>query len=959
MPPPFVVPIRDLLRDLESEPRLAPQIEALRVLPERPARHGDWPAALHPDLIAAAARLGVERLYSHQSLAVGAALEGRHVVTVAATASGKSLAYLLPLLDTLRRRPEARALLLFPTKALARDQLAVLEAWDAALPAAGFRPAAYDGDTPRGARSQIRREARIVVSNPDMLHAGILPQHASWASFLGGLSDLVLDEMHVYRGIFGSHVANVIRRLRRVARFHATMQGADPTRPPGAGAAGPEVADAGRPGSPGRPRFAFSSATIANPAELAERLVGAAVTVIDADGAPRGRRSFLIYNPPVVDPVLNLRRSAVLESEALARRCLAAGVQTIVFARSRQSAELLLRYLDEGLAREGLRPAPGDAMPLVRGYRGGYMAGERRAIEAALREGRLRGVVATNALELGVDIGQLDACVMSGYPGSIASTWQQAGRAGRRAGESLAILVAGASPIDQFIARHPDYLFEGSPEHARIAPDNLLILLDHLRCAAFELPFDAAEASRPFGADPGDPPVLPATRAEPSGSGPAIDAAHADAPGIDGATAAGPDVGVPAAPTVAELLAVLEAQGLLQRSGDTWYWMADERPAERVGLRGAGADAVAIVLGPPPLGGAAGPARLRPIPTDGGDPEAAGRPPAAEVLGTVERSSAPLMLHPGAVYLHEGSSYVVESLDLDEGRAYVQASDGSLYTRASSHVEIQPLRHFAERRASGVDLAQGELDVRSRATGYRRIRFRTHETLGWGDIDLPEQRHVAGGYWFTLRDETVERLRALGRWHHDPVRDRGPSWPRQALRARERDGRRCRLCNAPERADRAHDVHHIRPFRDFGWQKGLNERHLEANDLDNLITLCKACHRSAERCLGLHGGLQGLGHALGHVAPLFLMCDAGDLGVKTESHAAWSKRPTVVVFERAAAGVGFGEALFELHERLIAATGALVEGCPCPAGCPACVGPAAGGLVDAKSQVLAVLAALR
>ncbi len=978
MPQPFRLTLADLARQLESEPRFASQIEALRELPAREARYGPWPEELHPDLRPAAAQLGIERLYRHQSLAVAAALQGEHVATVAGTASGKSLAYLLPMLDGLLRRPEARALLLFPTKALARDQLAVLQAWDALLPDAGLKPAAYDGDTPQNARRTIRRESRVIVSNPDMLHAGILPRHADWADFLGGLSDLVLDEMHVYRGIFGSHVANLLRRLRRLTRFHAEpwRGGAEEgDREPGSDWAsvsggssesrGPEefggVGECGnarvsrRFGRPGRPRLSFGSATIANPGQLASWLAGAPVTVVDDDGAPRGPKRFFIYNPPLVDEELNLRRSAILEAETLARRCLAAGVQTIVFARTRQTAELVLRYLGEGLGKEGWKAEPEDGMPLVRGYRGGYTAGERREIEAALREGRLRGVVATNALELGIDIGQLDACVMVGYPGSIASTWQQAGRAGRRGEEALAILVASASPIDQFIARHPDYLFEGSPEHARIDPDHLLLLLDHLRCAAFELPFDADEAARPFGVDPD----LEVDDVEPESD------EDPDAMlGSDSDSAASRTGDPP--PTAGELLAVLEARGELQRVGAAWHWMSGSYPAESVSLRSAGPQAVAIVrldaeaeergLGDASSSMSELRSALRSV--RAGQVAGTGRTSREEVLGTVEYASAPLMLHPGAVYLHDGACYQVETLDLEAGRAHVRQTDGSIYTRASSQVDIRPLRVFAERKAKGVEMAQGELEVRTRATGYRRIRFRTHETLGWGEIDLPEQEHVAGGYWFALTEETVEELRAMGRWKHDPVRDRGPSWARQAELARERDGRRCRICNAPEREGRAHDVHHIRPFREFGWIPGRNENHRLANELDNLISLCKGCHSRAERALGLHGGLQGLGHALGHVAPLFLMCDGRDLGVKTESQARGTGRPTVTVYERSAAGLGFGEALFELHERLIRASAELIEACPCRLGCPACVGPAGDLGPDAKRHALGILRAL-
>ena len=917
--PRFVVPAGDLAREFVAGERFGPQVEAVREIPARPARHGPWPEALHPDARAAAETMGLERLYSHQSRAIAAALapaEAHPAIAVAAgTASGKSLCYTLPLLDARLRDEGARALLLFPTKALARDQLAALHAWDAALPTPTLHAAAFDGDTPSGQRQRARRAGRLLLSNPDMLHAGILPHHPRWADFLAGLRWIVLDEMHVYRGVFGSHVANVLRRLRRVAAFHGA-----------------------------RPRYLLTSATIANPGDLGRRLTGAPTTVIDEDGAPRGARHFLFYNPPVIDPVLHLRRSAVLEADRVARHFLEGGVQTIVFARTRQSAELLTRYISQGLgapvdrveasgaqaAQAGAPDAHGsrdagtsDSLgppphrdPPVRGYRGGYTAGERRAIEAALREGRLRGVVATNALELGIDIGQLDACVMTGYPGTIASTWQQAGRAGRRGETAAAVLVASPAPLDQYIMRHPDWVLGSSPEEARLDPDNLLILLDHLRCAAYELPFDASEAARPFGA----------TDAEaPSGDGDQAGDVQGDGP-VDGPST----ISTPSrsGPAVGDLLAVLEAQGDLRQAGGRWYWLAEGYPAEGVSLRSAGAEEVAIVRG---------------------------REEGADVLGTVDRGRAPAVVHEGAVYLHDGVAWRVDALDWEEGRAYVSPADGATYTRASGRTDVTPVDTRQRREARGAEVAHGELEVRSRVTGYRVLRFRTHETLGWGKVELPEQRHVAGGYWCCLSEAAVEQLQAIGRWGFAPDGDRGPDWPEARQRALERDEHRCRHCGAAPPPSRSHDVHHIRPWRRFGDGPGAKRR---ANALDNLITLCKSCHAQAERALGLHGALSGVGFALSQIAPLYLMCDPGDLGVSAVAQAPWSRRPTIVLYERAAAGVGFGEALYERHEALVAAAQALIAECPCTHGCPSCVGPADAASDEAKAHALAVLGVL-
>jgi DEAD/DEAH box helicase domain-containing protein len=332
--------------------------------------------------------------------------------------------------------------------------------------------------------------------------------------------------------------------------------------------------------------------------------------------------------------------------------------------------------------------------------------------------------------------------------------------------------------------------------------------------------------------------------------------------------------------------------------------------------------------------------------------------PRHDVLGTVGRDLAPVTVHQGAVYLHDGASYLVRRLDWDEGRAIVAPTDDSVYTRASGRTDVRPLRVRAEGPAPGAAVAHGELEIRSRATGYRTIRFRTHETLGWSPIDLPEQVLTTGGYWFALTEAAVEGLRAIGHWDFDPSGDRGPDWERQRGLALARDGQRCRLCGAPAPPERPHHVHHIRPFRSFGWVKGENEAWRAANQLDNLITLCAGCHRAAERALGLHGALTGLGYALGHVAPLYLMCDPRDLGVVTNVHAPWCRQPTVVLHERAAGGVGFGETLYHLHHELLASCARLVAACACAQGCPGCVGPAEEGGPDAKRHALAVLSVL-
>ncbi len=435
-------------------------VTASRVLPAREARYGEFPDVVDDRLRAVLCERGIERPFTHQAEAMHHTFAGRHVVIVTPTASGKTLCYNVPVLSTILNEPATRALYLFPTKALAQDQLAELHALAERLRSHGGEVGAftYDGDTPQDARRGIRTRAHVVLSNPEMLHSGILPHHPRWAKLFENLRYIVIDELHAYRGVFGSHVTNVLRRLKRVCRHY----GSDPI-------------------------FMCSSATIANPQQLAERLTEERFALVDDSGAPRGEKWFVMVNPPVVNPQLGIRRSYLAETRRVAMEMLRRRLQVIVFAQSRLTTEVLTTYL-----KEGCRGLP-EGSESVRGYRGGYLPLRRREIEKGLREGSVRGVVSTNALELGIDIGALDVSVMAGYPGTIAATWQRAGRAGRRSSRSAAVLVASSAPLDQFVVQHPEFFFDASPEHALINPDNLHVLLDHIKCAAFELPFTNEE----------------------------------------------------------------------------------------------------------------------------------------------------------------------------------------------------------------------------------------------------------------------------------------------------------------------------------------------------------------------------------------------------------------------------------------------------------------------------------
>ena len=547
-----------------------------------------------------------------------------------------------------------------------------------------------------------------MLSNPDMLHTGILPHHTLWKDFFSSLRYVVVDELHTYRGIFGSHMANVLRRLRRICSFYGS-----------------------------KPIFILTSATIANPQELAEKLVEAPVALVDHDGSARGPRDFIIYNPPVVDRDLGLRRSHTLETVHLASELIQSGQQTIVFGRSRRTVELLLNYLHLELA---------DSSRQVHGYRSGYLPSERRAIEQGLRSGRVSAVVATTALELGIDIGSLGAAVLAGYPGTIAAARQQAGRAGRTRESSLAVLVASPDPLDQFLAHNPDYLFRRSPEQALINPDNLLILLAHLRCSAFELPFKRGEG---FG-------------------------------NIDGHA-------------LSEFLDVLEETGVLHASGEKYFWMADRYPAGDISLRSASPDTV-----------------LLRAETDEG----------SQTIGIVDMPSAPWLVHAGAVYLHEGQSFLVESLDLENKTAHLQNFDADYYTEPQMDTTVNLVSLLTTDPAPGCQKNLGDLKVTSTVTGFRKVRWYTHEILGFGDLDLPPSDLMTQGFWITIMDETVKQLDAEGLWTNNE-NDYGPDWPRIRNDVRARDGYRCQVCGALE-IGRSHHVHHKIPFRSFASRQEAN-----------------------------------------------------------------------------------------------------------------------------------------
>jgi len=657
-------------------------VTAVRRMPPAEARLESFPDGLDARLRSALGARGIAQLYTHQAEAVRHSLAGRNVVVTTPTASGKTLCYNVPVLNAILAEPSTRALYLFPTKALAQDQLAELDRLAQVLnEAAGLDLGVftYDGDTPQDARKAIRTRAQVILTNPDMLHSGILPHHPKWARLFENLRFIVIDELHAYRGVFGSHLANVLRRLRRICRHY----GSDP-------------------------QFVCSSATIANPRELAQRLTERPFEVVAESGAPRGEKYFFFVNPPIVNRQLGIRRSYTQETRRVALEFLRRGLQVIVFAQSRLVTEILTRYLKESI------PGPPGADEVVRGYRGGYLPNRRREIEKGLRDGEVRAVVATSALELGIDIGALDVAVLAGYPGTIAATWQRAGRAGRRAGTSAAVLVGSSAPLDQYVLRNPSYFFDASPEHALINPDNLQILLAHIKCAAFELPFGVTER---YGRE-----------------------------------------------NVQDILQMLSDAGFVhlaegQAPGEEahWHWTNESYPADAISLRSVSSDNFVVVDNTE---------HTRVI----GETDYTSAPSTLHekaiyiVEGTLYQVERLDFDNRKAYVRQVDCDYYTDAIRYDRVTILdcVETADGGMRDDqplttdpATAHRLLPGARdplatsHQPLATTSAV-WSHGDVHVVSRVVGFKKIKFYTNENVGSGELGLPEQEMHTTGCWFTI-----------------------------------------------------------------------------------------------------------------------------------------------------------------------------------------------------------------
>ena len=766
--------------------RYADRITGSFTIPGRNGKYAPIPDDV-PDALKSALRArGIDRLYQHQADAWHAAQRGEHVAIVTPTASGKSLCYTLPVVAAAMaaskssaptaRAPAAKALFLFPTKALAQDQVAELLALNRAGDL-GVKAFTFDGDTPGDARQAIRLHGDIVVSNPDMLHQAILPHHTKWAQFFENLRYVVIDEIHTYRGVFGSHVTNVLRRLKRICAFYGVQ-----------------------------PQFILCSATIGNPREHAEALIEDRVHAITESGAPTGDRHVLLWNPPVVNADLGLRASARSQSNRIARIAIKSALKTLVFAQSRLMVEVLTKYLKDVFDHDPRKPAR------IRAYRGGYLPTERRAAERDMRDGRIDGIVSTSALELGVDIGSLDVVVLNGYPGTVAATWQRFGRAGRRQRPSLGVLVANSQPLDQYVVRHPDFFADASPEHARIAPDQPLILFDHIRCASFELPFCTLDNGRvePFG--PIDPAVY---------------------------------------------LQALAETDIVHREGRRWEWVADSYPAQAVSLRSV-ADGNFVVVDK----------------TDGRQ----------TILCEVDYSAAALTLYEGAIHMVQSTPYQVERLDWEGRKAYVTRTHVDYYTDSIEFARLKVLDRFDGCEAGSGNAHHGEVHVVRRVAGYKKIRYYTHENIGYGPVNLPDQELHTTAVWWQLPQATL--LQAFASRQHALDGFLGAAY---ALHV---------TATVAVMAD-AHDLQKSVGNGDGAWfatQEGSGHGRAKDNE-GNAVTVAEAQQ--------------------------FV--------------------PTIFLYDNFPGGVGLSGPLWLRQSELVTRAAELIARCDCAAGCPACVGPVLAG----------------
>lgn len=769
--------------------------------------------------------LGINHLYKHQADSIRKIFNGKNVVISTGTASGKSICYQLPIINSIYQNKNNTALMLFPTKALSMDQYKHLQIQISAL--IKINPVhlkelsigMYDGDTKSSEKITIRNRANVLITNPDMLHIGILPHHPSWENLFSNLKFIVLDEIHTYTGVFGSHLTNVIRRLKRIAEFYDSY-----------------------------PQFILTSATISNPKILAEKLIEEEFELIAHDFSKQNEKKFIFYNPPIVDVELGVRKSLFDETYKIINFLLEQKLQTIVFARTRKTVERLIKKVETLVGNNNFN---------ISAYRSGYLKRERRNIEAGLKSGEIDLVISTTALELGIDMGMVDAIVLMGYPGSISSFLQQSGRAGRDEKKSLSIMVASSSPLDQFLIKHPEFIKDKNPEKALIDPNNPFILLNHIKCAGFEIPFWNDDE---FGSLKSD--------------------------------------------QLNEFLSLLVDVGILFNDQDEYFWKSDQYPANEISLR-------SIFGNPFSLYKKENKKNIR--------------------IGEMDQQSVKKMIHPGAIYLHNGQTFIVDHLDIENNLALLSEFSDYYYTEPVIKVETTIENQFFYEEFNNYEKGFGEIKIQEEVVGYKKIHWETNEVAGYEELELGSDELQTKGLWITFTNKIIHHLNNLNLWTNSNI-NYGSNWKEIRGKIIIRDQNICQFCGKSFSSNSLH-VHHKIPFREFYSRK-------EANRPENLISLCPTCHRIAEKNVRMRSILSGLGYAFSHMAPIFLLCDIYDLGYTFNGRIGLHKQnPGIIVYDQFPGGIGLTQHLYSRIEDVFYNLREIIRQCTCIDGCPSCVGP--------------------
>ena len=801
-----------------------------------------FPASIPNELTEIFQNTGISSLYLHQAQCIEAILNKRHVVISTGTASGKSLCYHIPILSSLLQDHRSTALLLFPTKALAADQQKSFHHIITEINSHSntkFVSGIYDGDTKSTDRISIRNNSNILISNPDMLHVSILPHHPSWAEFFSHLKYVVIDEAHTYTGVFGSHFANLMRRLKRISGLYGS-----------------------------NPQFILSSATISNPSKFATDLIEEDVAVFDHDYSEKGLKHFAFYNPPIINEELGVRKSMTEESIQIVDHLLKNQLQTILFSRSRISVEKMYLGLLERFGHTKYQIAP---------YRSGYRKEERRQIESGLKNRSIDLVVATVALELGIDMGMVDVILMNGYPGSITRFLQQAGRAGRRNRESMCILMGSSLPLDQYIINHPEFVRDKSPEGIFINPDNPFILFSHIRSAAFEQPFYEGE-----------------------------------------------NFGKLAYGQIKDFLDVLQEYQSIYLDGGKYYWTSDKYPASEISLRSISGFSLQLFSLHNGI---------------------------KQHIGEIDPQSAKKIVYPGAIYIHQGDIFRVEKLDMANNIVFLKPAPDSLYF-TEPLLEIETTIESTEIEQSLPKFTKGFGDIRVVETvrGFRRILWDSLALVSEEELNFEPDILDTKGMWIQFSSQIVQSLQ-INKVTDIFAQDYGKDWQEIRKKILLRDTYTCQLCGS-QPSDHELHVHHKQPYRTFASQA-------QAHQSDNLITLCPACHKIAEKNLYIRGSLSGLAYGISNIAPIFIKSSAHDIGYTTNpTKLPTEPLPGIVFYDQFSGGMGLARNVFEQLDFIFSALRDHLSKCPCSDGCPSCVGPGGENGIGAKAGVRSILDSL-